>query len=147
MCNDSHDDPLMKIMMPCSDANVVSETLTALQNSVVGGLYACGLDTPFTTIYERQERCTATAEAAGVLSFQSCGVESCLATTCDQLSWPLHRPDSDMALQSWRRHCQVGPTYLLIALFWRRRRWTSGLSSGTPFSAGMLRRTPALQIR
>ncbi|CAK0771560.1 hypothetical protein CVIRNUC_003872 [Coccomyxa viridis] len=45
------------------DADVVSETLTAMQSSVVGGLFACGLDTPFTTIYERQERCTAAAEA------------------------------------------------------------------------------------
>ena len=36
-----------------------------MQSSVVGGLFACGLDTPFTTIYERQERCTAAAEATG----------------------------------------------------------------------------------
>ena len=37
-----------------------------MRGSAIGGLFACGLDTPFTAIYERQERCIAQSRAAGV---------------------------------------------------------------------------------
>lgn len=52
--------------MACSDDDVAAEALTAMRGSAIGGLFACGLDTPFTAIYERQERCVAQARAAGV---------------------------------------------------------------------------------
>ncbi len=36
-----------------------------LQAPAIAGLSACGVDTPFTAIFERQERCMAEIEAAG----------------------------------------------------------------------------------
>ena len=67
------------------------------------------------------------------------------AATCP--SWLLHCCDTETPLQSCRRCCLVWATHLLTALSWRTRRWTSRPSSGTPFSAGTMRRTPALLSR
>lgn len=52
----------------CSDDDVVSELLVSLQAPAIDGLSACGVDTPFTAIFERQERCMAEVEAAGTYS-------------------------------------------------------------------------------
>ncbi len=51
--------------LACSDYDVVSELLISMQDSTIDGLSACGLDTPFTAIYDKQERCIAESEAAG----------------------------------------------------------------------------------
>ncbi len=52
----------------CSDDDVVSELLVGMQAPTIAGLSACGVDTPFTAIFERQERCMAEVEAAGLYS-------------------------------------------------------------------------------
>ena len=66
-----------------------------MRGSAIGGLFACGLDTPFTAIYERQERCVAQARAAGV-PWLPCVVPALPSHTCShqmavQLAIVLHR--------------------------------------------------------
>jgi len=50
----------------CSDEDVLTEVLTAMQGSAIKGLSACGVDAPFTAIFEKQERCAAEIQAGGV---------------------------------------------------------------------------------
>lgn len=57
---------LTSLGLVCSEDDVVSELLMSMQTPTIDGLSACGLDTPFTAIFERQERCMAEVQAAGV---------------------------------------------------------------------------------
>ena len=57
---------LMSLWLARSDDDVVSELLVSMQAPTIDGLSACGQDTPFTAIFERQERCMAEAQSAGM---------------------------------------------------------------------------------
>ncbi len=50
----------------CSDEGVLPEVLAAMQGAAIKGLSACGVDAPFTAIFEKQERCAAEVQAGGM---------------------------------------------------------------------------------
>ena len=56
---------LTSLWLVCSNDDVVSELLVSMQTPAIDGLSACGVDTPFTAILERQERCMDKVQAAG----------------------------------------------------------------------------------